>query len=57
MQAMRNGGNDSSLSQWLWVGWGCHIISQQTNSKQEEEKKKKTDQACFQGFAKLPHGD
>lgn len=55
MQAMRNGGNDSSLSQWLWVGWGCHIISQQTNSKQEEEKK--TDQACFQGFAKLPHGD
>lgn len=35
------------------VGVQCHIISQQTNSKQEEQK----DQACFQGFTKLPPGD
>ncbi len=52
MQAMRNDGSGSSLTQWV-VGGQCHIISQQTNSKQEEQK----DQACFQGFAKLPPGD
>lgn len=50
--------NHEKSRKWLLpdsmvVGGLCHIISQQTNSKQEELK----DQACFQGFAKLPPGD
>lgn len=38
---------------WLVDNEQCPSISQQTNYKQEEQK----DQACFQGFGKLPPGD
>lgn len=52
MPAMRNKGNDSGLTQWLWAGCITLSVSRPTPNRKREKH-----QTFFRGLAKLPLGE